>query len=250
MFWPRDIWGRYADALAEFKDPAATPQAVRCLNHMVTDALRHAGPALSYMARVRDPAIFRFCAIPQVMAARTLALCYNNPAVFRGVVKMRRGETAALFLSCDTMADVYAAFGRVARGLAAECEAAALPAGDPSAAITLERCAALDAACCAGLGLKAGAPLPAPGGGGGGLAGTVRSAALVLLAAWAVARLLALLGVGVGGLGSGGALGEGLLSSTPVATAVGAAGLAVLLSRRAALGGGNGVGRAAAARVA
>ena len=74
---------------------------------------------------------------------------------------MRRGETASLFLSCDTMVDVYTAFGRAARSLAAECEAAALPAGDPSAAITLERCAALDAACCAGLGLKAGAPLPA-----------------------------------------------------------------------------------------
>ena len=224
MFWPRDIWGRYASSLAEFKDPAAAPAAVRCLNHMVTDALRHSVPALTYMSRVTDPAIFRFCAIPQVMAARTLGLCYNNHAVFRGVVKMRRGETAALFLGCDSMADVYSAFGRAARSLAAECEARALPAGDPSAAITLERCAALDAACCAGLGLKAGAPLP---GSGGGAAALVRLA-LVVAGITALARsLLALLADRAGAAPL-------LASYSPsTVTAVGAAGLAVLfLSRR------------------
>lgn len=209
---------------------------------MVTDALRHAAPALTYMARVRDPAIFRFCAIPQVMAARTLGLCYNNPAVFRGVVKMRRGETAALFLSCDSMADVYAAFGRAARGLAAECEGSALPAGDPSAAITLERCAALDAACCAGLGLKAGSPLP--GEGSGGWAASLLALVAVLALLWAAARAAVGTSGGLAGVGAGGdALGA--LASAPVATAVGAAGLAVLLSRRAVGGGGARLARVA-----
>ena len=45
---------------------------------------RHAPESLKYMERVRDPQNFRFCAIPQVMAIGTLALCYNNPKVFRG----------------------------------------------------------------------------------------------------------------------------------------------------------------------
>ncbi len=36
------------------------------------------------MEQVRDPQNFRFCAIPQVMAVGTLALCYNNPKVFTG----------------------------------------------------------------------------------------------------------------------------------------------------------------------
>ena len=31
------------------------------------------------------PQVFRFCAIPQVMAIGTLALCYNNHEVFTGV---------------------------------------------------------------------------------------------------------------------------------------------------------------------
>lgn len=38
MFWPRDIWGRYGTALADFKEPANRRQAVRCLNHMVRRA--------------------------------------------------------------------------------------------------------------------------------------------------------------------------------------------------------------------
>lgn len=35
MFWPRDVWGRYAPRLEAFKEPGHRPQAVQCLNHMV-----------------------------------------------------------------------------------------------------------------------------------------------------------------------------------------------------------------------
>jgi hypothetical protein len=42
MFWPKEIWGLYGEALADFKDPSNASQAVQCLNHMVTDALRSA----------------------------------------------------------------------------------------------------------------------------------------------------------------------------------------------------------------
>ena len=47
-------------------------------------AHRHAPECLRYMEKVQDPQNFRFCAIPQVMAVGTLALCYNNPKVFHG----------------------------------------------------------------------------------------------------------------------------------------------------------------------
>ncbi len=36
MFWPRAIWGNYADALSDFKEPANRESAVRCLNHMAS----------------------------------------------------------------------------------------------------------------------------------------------------------------------------------------------------------------------
>ena len=42
------------------------------------------GSCLDYMERLQDPAIFRFCAIPQIMAIATLSLCYNNHTVFTG----------------------------------------------------------------------------------------------------------------------------------------------------------------------
>ena len=49
-------------------------------------ACRHAPECLQYLQKLRDPQIFRFCAIPQVMAMGTLALCYNNPKVFTGML--------------------------------------------------------------------------------------------------------------------------------------------------------------------
>ena len=53
--------------LQEFKDTAANGgAALRCLNEMVTDALRHAPDSLTYLASIHDPHVFRFCAIPQV----------------------------------------------------------------------------------------------------------------------------------------------------------------------------------------
>ena len=66
MFWPKEIWGKYAKTLEDFKAPENARQAVGCLNELVTDALRHAPHCLLYMAKLRNPDVFRFCAIPQV----------------------------------------------------------------------------------------------------------------------------------------------------------------------------------------
>lgn len=68
MFWPREIWGEYAEELDEFKDPENREEAVCCLNHMITDALSHATKSLDYMNELQHKWVFRFCAIPQVMA--------------------------------------------------------------------------------------------------------------------------------------------------------------------------------------
>jgi farnesyl-diphosphate farnesyltransferase len=153
MFWPRDVWGLYASSLDEFKDPAAAAAALKCLNHMILDALRHAEPALSYMAAIDNPDVFRFCAIPQVMAAATLAACYNNYNVFTGVVKMRRGRTARIMLECNTVADVRRAFARAAAEISSKAATAAA-AGDPIAAQVVKATAKLQQACARGLGVS------------------------------------------------------------------------------------------------
>ncbi|RVW36654.1 Squalene synthase [Vitis vinifera] len=110
MFWPREIWSKYVNKLEDLKEEENSIKAVQCLNDMVTNALIHMEDCLKYMSALQSPAIFRFCAIPQIMAIGTLALCYNNIEVFRGVVKMRRGLTAKVIDRTKTMSDVYGAF--------------------------------------------------------------------------------------------------------------------------------------------
>lgn len=63
---------------------------------MVTDALECVPECLDYMALLKTKEVFRFCAITQVMAIATLADLYNNPLVFTGVVKIRKGLAVRL----------------------------------------------------------------------------------------------------------------------------------------------------------
>jgi phytoene/squalene synthetase len=39
MFWPKEIWGKYATKLEDFKDAENSSKAVQALNAMVTNAL-------------------------------------------------------------------------------------------------------------------------------------------------------------------------------------------------------------------
>ena len=97
-FWPQDIWKQYSQTKkrAEFAEAEATVRAVECLNHMVTDALECVPECLMYMAQLKNKEVFRFCAITQVMAIATLTELYNNPKVFTGVVKIRKGLAVRL----------------------------------------------------------------------------------------------------------------------------------------------------------
>eukprot|EP00271_Cylindrocystis_brebissonii_P011780 TRINITY_DN29726_c0_g1_i1.p1 TRINITY_DN29726_c0_g1~~TRINITY_DN29726_c0_g1_i1.p1 ORF type:complete len:460 (+),score=69.07 TRINITY_DN29726_c0_g1_i1:175-1554(+) len=152
MFWPREIWGKHAKELADFKQPDSAGPAVVCLNELVTDALRHADDCLTYLAKLTDRSVFRFCAIPQIMAMGTLAQCYNNVGVFQGVVKMRRGLSARIMDGTSSMDEVYQAFAIFAKYLQAKISDA-----DPSAKETRalvdtiqRRCQARNLACKSG----------------------------------------------------------------------------------------------------
>ena len=50
---------------------------VQCLNHLVTDALHCVPECMQYMELLKTEEVFRFCAIPQVMAIATLADLYS-----------------------------------------------------------------------------------------------------------------------------------------------------------------------------
>jgi farnesyl-diphosphate farnesyltransferase len=116
-FWPREVWARYAGKLEYFASQPGSPRSVACLNHLVADALRHAPDCLDYLGSIKDPRVFRFCAIPQVMAIATLAEIYNNSDVFRRVVKIRKSLAAKLILDTRSMEDVRKVFSLFGDGL-------------------------------------------------------------------------------------------------------------------------------------
>ncbi|KAF8112266.1 hypothetical protein N665_0065s0048 [Sinapis alba] len=142
MFWPREIWGKYVNKLEDLKNEENSIKAVQCLNEMVTNALTHVEDCLKYMAGLRDPAIFKSCAIPQIVAFGTLALCYKNVQVFRGVVKLRRGLIAKVIDRTKTMDDVYGAFYDFSCMLKTKVEK-----NDPNAMKTLKRLEAIERVC-------------------------------------------------------------------------------------------------------
>jgi farnesyl-diphosphate farnesyltransferase len=119
-FWPEEVWGKYTQKpeLGELATEGARTRAVHCLNHLVTDALECVPECLRYMSLLRTPEVFRFCAIPQIMAIATLRELYNNPKVFTGVVKIRKGLAAKILFSCSTVDELHCWFHRFAGEIA------------------------------------------------------------------------------------------------------------------------------------
>ncbi|KAL4630458.1 squalene synthase isoform X1 [Arapaima gigas] len=107
-FWPKEAWGQFVSQVEDLAQPQNLESALSCLNLLVADALRHVPDVISYLSRLRNQSIFNFCAIPQVMAIATLSACYNNPQVFQGVVKIRKGQAVTLMMEATSMAAVQA----------------------------------------------------------------------------------------------------------------------------------------------
>ncbi|XP_063078394.1 squalene synthase isoform X2 [Engraulis encrasicolus] len=105
-FWPQEAWSKFACRLEDFASPEHLSSALSCLNFLVTDALRHLPDVITYLSRLTNQSVFNFCAIPQVMAIATLSACYNNPMVFSGVVKIRKGQAVTLMMQATNMVAV------------------------------------------------------------------------------------------------------------------------------------------------
>jgi farnesyl-diphosphate farnesyltransferase len=106
IFWFSDVWKKYTDDFSSFnKHPQDVP-SLSCLNELVADALLHMNDCITYLQLLQNREVFRFCAIPQVMAIATLAEVYNNPNVFTSVVKIRKPLAAAIMVYTQNMSDV------------------------------------------------------------------------------------------------------------------------------------------------
>jgi hypothetical protein len=69
------------------------------------------------MSKLQCVEVFRFCAIPQVMAIATLDKLYSNPKVFTGVVKIRKGMSCKLILQTNTLPELHAIFYEFANSI-------------------------------------------------------------------------------------------------------------------------------------
>ncbi|KAL5855404.1 hypothetical protein ACOSQ3_005245 [Xanthoceras sorbifolium] len=142
MFWPCEIWRKYANKLEDLQYEENSVEAVQCLNEMVTDALRHVEDCLKHLSALKDNAVFRFCAIRPVLAIGTLALCYNNIDVFKTGVKLRPGLAAKIYVQTRTISDVYNAFFEFASVMKSKVEM-----HDPHAFETLSRLNTIQEIC-------------------------------------------------------------------------------------------------------
>lgn len=136
-FWPQEIWKQYAPDgdLGDFAKPQHAAVAVSLLNHLVTNALECIPECLEYMALLKTEEVFRFCAIPQVMAIATLAELYNNPKVFTGVVKIRKCQAAKLILDTKSVGGLHKWFNILTRNILRR-----VPQNDPNAEKTIDIC--------------------------------------------------------------------------------------------------------------
>lgn len=127
-FWPQSVWKKYSKTgdLGYFAgdqgNPTVRENSLFCLNEMVTDALELVPDCLIYLSKLRCQEIFRFCAIPQVMAIATLDKCYANLDLFTGVVKIRKGLSCKLILRTNSLPEVHDTFRTFALSIMAKAK--------------------------------------------------------------------------------------------------------------------------------
>lgn len=145
-WWPKSIWSKYSETgdlgyFCNVIDEEVRAKSLACLNELVTDALELAPDCLAYMSMLQCTEIFKFCAIPQVMAIATLDKLYNNQDVFTGVVKIRKGLSCQLILQTDTVAQLHGIFYDFSRSISKKAKTNAK--NDPSQERTLKACQAV-----------------------------------------------------------------------------------------------------------
>ncbi|KAJ1797899.1 bifunctional farnesyl-diphosphate farnesyltransferase/squalene synthase [Coemansia sp. RSA 2399] len=111
-FWPKTIWSKYAKDEDELISKRNRENGLHALNDMCVNALAHIPDVIDYLSQITDPSVFRFCAIPQVMAVATIVVCFDNANVLENNVKIRKGEALKLISQATTIDSVKRVFYR------------------------------------------------------------------------------------------------------------------------------------------
>lgn len=103
QWYPKAVWKKYKDDFTTFNGDM---KSRNCLNELVTDALECVPDIFTYHSFLTNEGVFKFCAIPQIMAIATLNELYDNPDVFKKNVKIRKGLSVKLMENSNNMADL------------------------------------------------------------------------------------------------------------------------------------------------
>ena len=115
IFWPEESWKNKAKTLEELQTNESLGLAA--LNEVVINALQHVPACLEFLECLENPQVFRFCAIPQLMAIATLNELYDNPKVLHTNVKIRKGKTAKYFMAVQGFDKTKKEFISILKGL-------------------------------------------------------------------------------------------------------------------------------------
>lgn len=115
VFWPEEAWKGRVQQLKDLQTDKE--KGLEVLNEMITNALSHVPACLKYLETLDDQQIFRFCAIPQLMAIATLKELYNNEDVLFKNVKIRKGRTARYFMSINNFEQTKKEFIQILQAL-------------------------------------------------------------------------------------------------------------------------------------
>ena len=109
FFWPEEVWKKYGSHLIDLRD-LPQEKKLECLDELIADALSHVPDCLRYLSTLKNQKIFRFCAIPQVMAVATLTELLGNNKLYDAEVKIRKGMAARFMLETNNFPFVCQVF--------------------------------------------------------------------------------------------------------------------------------------------
>ncbi|OXA48930.1 Botryococcus squalene synthase [Folsomia candida] len=104
IFWPKEVWSKYAEKLDDFLLPGNKQAAINCCNELILNAIPHVFDGISLYPNVSELTCRNMIGISFTMAVAMLGLCYNNEKVFTSAVKLKKGETAWIYDNCTDIA--------------------------------------------------------------------------------------------------------------------------------------------------
>lgn len=117
QWYPQEIWKKYKNNIEDFDGDISSKN---CLNELVADALECVEDTFEYHKLICHPDVFKFCAIPQVMAIATLNELYDNPEVFKKTIKINKGSTLNIMYNSNNMNDLYYWFSKYVSSIKAK----------------------------------------------------------------------------------------------------------------------------------